>query len=135
MFPSGGNKGLPKFRYTSFQTRQLLRPRWLIALGFDQVDLRLFIACYTDNSIGFHIDSLSRLNQFTLSDFGSSVSLSTLNICRYLEIPKTRYVVRLASSSTTGLAPARCVRLFLAHYPFKQPPPCFSHVRYVRFVS
>ncbi len=52
---------------------------------------------------------------FTLTDFGSYTSLSTLRTFCYLEIRKTRYMMELTSPSMTGLSPARFAQLCLAH--------------------
>ena len=58
---------------------------------------------------------------FTLTDFGSSASLSTLHVFRYLETRKTRYMMELTTTFMTGLSPARFVRLSWRTYtPYKQ---------------
>ena len=75
---------------------------------------------------------LSRFNTFTLSDFGSSVSLSTLRPCRYLHTRKTRYMVGLASPSTVGLSPTRYVQLSWRTGYFYQPSTLLPSLESIR---
>ena len=63
-------------------------------------------------------------SSFTLADFGSIASLSTLRPFRYLEGRKTRYIMDLTPPFMAGLSPARCAQLCLAHlinYDFQMP--------------
>jgi hypothetical protein len=54
--------------------------------------------------------------------YGLNVALSTLNPCRYLHVPKTRFRVgRLFPFSRAGISPAEGTRLNLAH---RRTPLC-----------
>ena len=55
---------------------------------------------------------------FTLADFGSNASLSTLRTSRYLKARKTRYMMNLTPPFMAGLSPARRAQLCLAHLYF-----------------
>ena len=71
------------------------------------------VACHVPKRVGLcdHIFSGLQRSPF---DFGSNVSLSTLRPHCYRRARKTRYVVVLVSPSTTGLSPARWMRLLVA---------------------
>lgn len=62
--------------------------------------------------------------------YGLRIALSTLNPCRYLHEPKTRFPVgRLFPLAGAGISPAGSVRLRLTHrriLPSQDPPRCGS---------
>lgn len=71
------------------------------------------VACHIPECVGlchYHFSGLQR----SPFGFGSNVSLSTLRFFCYRQKRKTCYVVMLVSSSTTGLTPARWIRLLVA---------------------
>lgn len=69
---------------------------------------------------------LSGLNTFTLMDYGSSASLSTLHRFRYLERCKTRYMMDLTSPFMAGLSPARGAQASLG---------ALDNLDYVKFLN
>ena len=85
-------------------------------IGVDRVTslyLPTPIAYDLANSLGSH-DILTFRGLRLHYCFGSSVSLSTLRPCRYLQTRKTRYAVGLVPLVAAGLSPARWTPLILA---------------------
>lgn len=107
--------GLPKFRCTSLQTRHRLGPRGLASIGFVSMTNISLLPASLQTASAYPTYLLSGLNTFTLTDYGSSASLSTLRRFRYLERRKTRYMMELTTPFMMGLSPTRGAQLSLAH--------------------
>ena len=87
---------------------RLLRSPTVAFQVFDPVGLRMY-----HEALSLHLR------------YGLDIALSTLNSCRYLHEPKTRFPVgRLIPLAGAGIAPAESAGLILAHRRFVKGHDC-----------